>query len=110
RRRGRNHAARPGRPHGAIIRGRDFTASGEYSPEAVTLLTCVGAKARLVPTRSRSPTICIFMTNSASSSPLGVCVLPQTPPNAPHTGANAQYLHEILAHAGTPYRTLALDE
>lgn len=42
--------------------------------------------------------------------PLGVCVLPEQPWNAPRTTAYPGYVHEILSHAGLCYDSLALDE
>jgi hypothetical protein len=43
-------------------------------------------------------------------SPVGVCVLPPRPRNAPRTVSYGHYLHEILAHAGVCYQTLHPDE
>jgi hypothetical protein len=43
-------------------------------------------------------------------SPVGVCVLPPRPRNAPRTVSYGHYLHEILAHAGVCYQTLQPDE
>jgi hypothetical protein len=41
--------------------------------------------------------------------PLGVCVLPPRPRNAPRTVSYGHYLHEILAHAGVCYQTIPSD-
>jgi hypothetical protein len=47
------------------------------------------------------------MTTSSVSLPLGVCVLPERSENAPRCGAQPGYIHEILAHAGLCYQTIA---
>lgn len=50
------------------------------------------------------------MPNRPITSPLGVCVFPEPLPNAARTSVSPHYIHEVLAHAGVCYRTVAVDE
>lgn len=47
--------------------------------------------------------------NNQSTSPLGVCVLPEAAPNAARTVSYPQYIHEILQHAGLCYAEIEPD-
>lgn len=49
-------------------------------------------------------------STEAFCSPLGVCVLPPRPRNMARTVIYGQYIHEILAHAGLCYQSLAAEE
>ncbi|MBI5091372.1 MAG: hypothetical protein HZB26_02900 [Candidatus Hydrogenedentes bacterium] len=50
------------------------------------------------------------MATSASTLPLGVCVVPAPPDNAARTVSYPEYVHEILDHAGVCYTRISLDE
>ena len=49
-------------------------------------------------------------TNPSWKSPLGMCILPPRPRNAPRTVSYASYMREILAHAGVCYTPLSLEQ
>src|SRR5262249_32152028 len=68
----------------------------------------VGGPALRPARRAGRPCHDASMTTAASllDSPLGVCILPAPAANAPRPVRYADYLHEILGHAGLCYQRL----